>query len=92
MKRRLRDDPPAVVGVAIDWSPGDGAVELTSSTDPVSGGSIDLPGNFDAVIPVRVPEGPRSDGYVSVYLPDGTAFEVSERDLLRPDVQSEPSQ
>jgi hypothetical protein len=41
--------------------------------------------NFDAFIPVRAPEGPRPDGYVHVYLPDGTAFVVNGRQLLRLD-------
>jgi hypothetical protein len=37
----------------------------------------------NACIPVRVTDEPRSDGSLLVYLPDGTAFVVNGRELLR---------
>ena len=45
--------------------------------------SPSIPANYDAYIPVRVPEGPRPDGYLNVYLPDGTGLVVNSRHLLR---------
>jgi hypothetical protein len=45
--------------------------------------SPSIPADFDAYLPVRVPEEPRSDGSVIVYLPDGTGFVVNSHHLLR---------
>jgi hypothetical protein len=39
----------------------------------------------DAYIPVRAPGEPETNGYVTVYLPNGTALVVNGRDLLRLD-------
>ena len=49
----------------------------------LEGESPSFPARVDAYIPVRVPEGPHSYGYVNVYLPDGTSFVVNGRHLLR---------
>jgi hypothetical protein len=40
---------------------------------------------YDAYVPVRVPEGARRDGYLLVYLPDGTGWLVNGSHLLRLD-------
>ena len=45
--------------------------------------SPSIPTNSDAYIPVRVPDEPRHDGSMLVYLPDGTGFVVNSRHLLR---------
>ena len=52
-------------------------------TSYIDGESPPVPAKFDAYIPVRVPVAPRPDGYVEVYLPDGTGFAVNSRHLLR---------
>ncbi len=39
----------------------------------------------DAYIRVRVPGGPRPDGSILVYLPDGTGLVVNSNQLLRLD-------
>jgi len=36
----------------------------------------------DAYIRVRVPDGPRRDGSILVYLPDGTGLVVNSRQLV----------
>ena len=41
------------------------------------------PTDSDAYLRVRVPDGPRPDGYVLVYLPNGTGLVVASSQLLR---------
>jgi hypothetical protein len=47
--------------------------------------SPSIPSSTDAYIPVRVTEAPLPDGSMRVYLPDGTAFFVNSKHLLRLD-------
>ena len=47
------------------------------------GGSPPNVTHADACIPVRVVHAPRRDGSILVYLPDGTALIVTDRQLLR---------
>jgi hypothetical protein len=49
----------------------------------VHGEPAGVPADSDAYLPVRVPEGPRPDGYLLVYLPDGTGLVVNGRHLVR---------
>lgn len=57
-------------------------------------GSSSMPTNSDAYIRVRVPNAPQPDGSTLVYLPNGTAFVVNSRHLLRisPDNSASPEQ
>ena len=48
----------------------------------LASGSTSMPTECDAYIPVRVTEGPRLDGSMLVYQPDGTAFVVNGRHLV----------
>ncbi len=43
------------------------------------------PTDSDAYIPVRVPDGPRPDGSILVYLPNGTGLVVNSNQLLHLD-------
>jgi hypothetical protein len=58
---------------------------LTRFSPYIEGQPPPIPAKFDAYIPVRVAAGPQSDGYLNVYLPDGTAFVVKASHLLRLD-------
>ncbi len=51
----------------------------------VEGESSPDPARADAYVPVRVPDGQQRNGYLLVYLPDGTGLEVDGRHLLRLD-------
>jgi hypothetical protein len=45
------------------------------------------PAGASAYIRVRVPDGPRPDGSILVYLPNGTGLVVNSNQLLQPDAE-----
>jgi hypothetical protein len=69
-----------------DWGEGPAVRAMSAMFTPyLDSESPSIPTSTDAYIPVRVTEAPRSDGSMLVYLPDGTAFVVNSRYLLRLD-------
>ena len=51
-----------------------------------------IPANTEMYIPVRVAEAPLSNGFMRVYLRNGTAAIVNSRDLLRLEDSEAPSE
>ena len=75
--RKVLDDLQAENDVLRDEGEADAAPSTTSSCSTCDGS--------DAYIHVRVPNGPRPDGSIVVYLPNGTGLVVNNDQLMHLD-------